>query len=321
MNTRRAFLSFIGLGLLLPLREGSPQQGRVFRLGSINQPIPKVYDELFNARMQKLGYVEGQNLLVDYVRAAAPELPGLALDLARTNVDVITCGGSASVRAVMGATRKIPVVAVDLETDPIAAGFAISLAHPGGNLTGLFLDLPGFSAKRLEILKETLPSVNRVAALHDPAMDPGPVNGVRNAAQKLKLKVFFIEVTDDSTLEPAFQRAAKERAGAVLFMHSPGLDAYKSQVLQLAMKYHLPLMALFANFAADGALLSYGPNIEELTSRMADYVDKILKGAPPGNLPIERPAKFDFVVNLQTAKALRIRIPQSILARADEVIR
>ncbi len=247
MNTRRAFLSLLGLGLLLPVPHGKAQQGKVFRVGSLNHPIPKIYDEIFSARMQRLGCVEGQNLLYETRRGTPQEFPAFALDLVRMNVDVITCAGSASVRAVMGATRKIPVVAVDLETDPVARGFASSLAHPRGNLTGLFLDLPGFSAKRLEILKETLPTVvNRVAALHDPALDTGPIDGVRNAAQKLKLKVFFIEVRDETTLEPAFQRAVQQKAGAVLFMHSPGLDAYKSQVLELAAKYRIPLMALFA---------------------------------------------------------------------------
>ncbi len=321
MNTRRALLSFIALSLLLSVRQGNAQQGRVFRVGSINQPIPKIYDELFLARMEKLGYVEGQNLLIEYSRGTAQELPSRAADLVRVNVDVITCGGSAAVRAAMGATRKVPVVAVDLETDPVARGFASSLGHPGANLTGLFLDLPEFSAKRLEILKEALPTVTRVAALHDPAMDAGPVNGVRNAAQKLNLRVFFIEVPDGSTLEAAFKEAIERKAEAVLNMHSPGLDAYKAQMLELAARYRLPLMALFANFAADGALLSYGPNIEDLTSRMADYVDKIFKGTRPGDLPIERPAKFDFVVNLRTAKILGLKIPHSILARADDVIR
>jgi putative ABC transport system substrate-binding protein len=287
----------------------------------LNQPVPKIYEDLILAGLQKLGYAEGQNLFVQRNYGAAQELPALASDLARANVDVIMCGGSPAVRAAMGATRKIPVVAVDLETDPVAQGFASSLAHPGGNLTGFFLDLPEFSAKRLEILKETLPTVTRVAALHDPAMDAGPVNGVRNAAPRLNLNVFFIEVTDDLTFEPAFQSAVKHKAGAVLLMPSPALDAHKVQVLELAAKYRLPLMALFANYAVDGALLSYGPNVEDLTSRMSVYADKILKGTRPGDLPIERPAKFDFVVNLRTAKMLGLKISQSILARADEVIR
>lgn len=320
MSTRRAFLTFLALGLL-SARGSKAKQEKVFRIGIFNQPVPKIYDELFLARMQKLGYVEGQNLLVEYKHAPVQELPALALDLVRANVDAIACGGSASVKALMNATRKIPVVAVDLETDPVASGFAASLAHPGGNLTGFFLDLPDFSAKRLQILKEALPKATRVAVIYDPALEPGPVNAVRNAARALNLRVFVIEVPRGSDLDAAFKVAHERRAGAVLNMHSPGLDAYKPQMLQLAARYRLPLMALFSGFAADGALLSYGPNVEDLTSRMADYVDKILKGSRPGDLPIERPAKFDFVVNLRTAKTLGLRIPQTILARADEVIR
>ncbi|HTS51815.1 MAG TPA: ABC transporter substrate-binding protein [Burkholderiales bacterium] len=321
MSDRRTFLSLLALGLLLSVRQGKAQPGKVFRIGMFNQPGPRIYEELILAGLQKLGYVEGQNLLLERSYGTPQELPALASNLVRLNVDLIACGGSAAVRALMGATRKIPVVAVDLETDPVAQGFASSLAHPGGNLTGFFLDLPEFSAKRLEILKETLPTVTRVVALWDPAMDRGPVNAVRSAAQALNLRLFVIEVPDGSTLEAAFKEAIGRKAGAVLNMHSPGLDAYKAQILELAAQYRLPLMALFANFAADGAVLSYGPNIEDLTSRMAVYIDKILKGTRPGDLPIERPAKFDFVVNLQTAKILGLKVPQSILARADEVIR
>jgi putative ABC transport system substrate-binding protein len=320
MSTRRAFLSFFALGLL-SARIGKAEQEKVFHIGIFNQPVPKIYDELFLARMQKLGYVEGQNLLVEYKHAPVQELPALALDLVRANVDVIACGGSASVKALMSATRKIPVVAVDLETDPVASGFAVSLAHPAGNLTGFFLDLPEFSAKRLQILKETLPKVTRVAAIWDPAMEEGPIRAVRNAARGLNLRVFVIEVPHGSDLDAAFKTAYERKVGAVLNMHSPGLDAYKPQILQLAARYRLPLIALFSGFATDGALLSYGPNVEDLTSRMADYVDKILKGSRPGDLPIESPAKFDFVVNVRTAKILGLSIPQTILTRADEVIR
>jgi putative ABC transport system substrate-binding protein len=321
MNTRRAFLSFLTLGLAFWTRQGKAQD-KVFRIGLLNlKPIPKIYEDLILIPMQKLGYAEGKNLLVERSYGTSQELPSRAADLVRANVDVITCGGSAAVRAVMGATRRVPVVAVDFETDPVARGYASSLARPGGNLTGFFLDLPEFSAKRLEILKETLPTVTRVAALWDPSMDEGPVNAVKSAAQGLNVRVFLIEVADNPTLEAAFEEATQRRAEAILLMHSPGLDAYKTHILELAARYRLPLMALFANFAADGALLSYGPNVEDLTSRMCVYIDKILKGTKPGDLPMERPTKFDFFVNTRTAKVLGLTIPQSILARADEVIR
>lgn len=321
MSDRRSFLSFLALGLLFPARQTGAQQDKVFRVGHLNHRIPKVYEDLLLASMQKLGYEEGKNLLMTRAFGTSQELPSLALELVRANVDVIMCFGSATVRAAMGATRKIPVVAVDFETDPVARGFASSLAHPGGNLTGIFLDLPEFSAKRLEILKEALPSVTRVAALSDPALDRGPVDSVRNAAQALNLRVIVIDVPDGSMLEVAFKGAIEQNAAAIIMMHSPGLDAYKPQILELAAKYRLPLMVLFANFVVDGALLSYGPNVEDLTARVCVYADKVLKGTKPGDLPIERPTKFDFFVNARTAKRLGLSIPQSILARADEVIR
>lgn len=320
MSDRRSFLALLGLGLLLPAEPSRAQQGKVFRIGHLNHKIPKRYDDILVATLQNLGYEEGKNLQIQRAFGTAQELPSLALNLVRANVDVIMCAGSAAVRAAMSATRKIPVVAVDFETDPVARGYATSLSHPGGNLTGIFLDLPEFSAKRLEILNETLPGLTRVATVYDPALDRGPVNSVRGAAQALHLTVILIEVPDGSMLETAFKAATKQNAGVIIFMHSPGLDAYKDRTLQLAAKYRMPLMVLFASFVVDGALLSYGPNVEDLTARMCVYVDKIFKGAKPGDLPIERPTRFDFFVNVRTAKSLGLSLPQSILTRADEVI-
>jgi len=320
MNYRRVFLPLIFLWLGCCVPDGTAQQDRVFHIAILNHKIPKVYEDVFLDPLRKLGYMEGQNLTVERAFGSSKELPALAAGVVRANVDLIIAGGSTGVRAAMGATRKIPVVGIDLESDPVASGFASSLAVPAGNLTGFFLNLPAFSAKRLEILKEALPGVTRVAVLYDPTLDKGPVNGVKDAARDLNLTLLFFEATDERTLEAAFKAAAKNKAGAVINMHSPGLDAYKARIIELATSHRLPLMALFASFTADGALLSYGPNIEDLTSRMSVYADKILRGARPGSLPIERPAKFDFVVNLKTAKALGIKIPSSVLARADEII-
>ena len=244
----------------------------------------------------------------------------MADELVRMNIEVIYAGGSSGVRAAFNATREIPIVAVDLETDPIASRMVASLARPGGNLTGFFLDLPEFSAKRLEILKEALPTVSRVVVLWDSSLDPAPLSRMDSAARTLKLGLIRSEVRTVADIENAFRTAADRKAQAVMVMQSPTLDGYKDQILQFGEKYRLPVFAVFANFAAEGAVLSYGPNVNEMVARSAAYVDRILRGAKPGDLPIQRPVKFDLLVNLKAAKALGLSITHSVLVRADEVV-
>jgi len=319
---RRAFLTTLSLGLTMPARDAKAQRSGGFRIGFLwPGPHPPEYHEGVVEALHGFGYREGQNLVVDYRFGAPDELRSQAVELVHLNVDVIHAGSSAGTRAAIGATRKIPIVAVDLETDPVANGFASTLAHPGGNLTGFFLNFPEFSAKRLEILKEALPSVSRVAVLWDSSMERAPLSGLEAAAQRLKLHLSVIELRDDTELPRAFDRATKMKAGVVMVMPSPRLDGYKLKILELAAAQRAPVMTLFAHFTADGGLLSYGPNIRDLLGRSATYVAKVLEGNKPGDLPIQRPAKFDFVVNLKTAKTLGITIPESILLRADEVIR
>jgi putative ABC transport system substrate-binding protein len=270
--------------------------------------------------MRSLGYVDGENVSIDDRSAPPQQLGIVALELVRSNVDVICAGSSAGVRAAMNATRSIPVVALDLESDPVASGFASTLARPAGNLTGFFLDFPEFSAKRLELIKEMLPGTSHVAILWDSSMDRTPLTGMESAARALNMRVHIIEVRDVSDFEVAFKRAVEARADIVMVMPSPRLDGSKAKIMALANSHHLPIMALFAHYASDGALLTYGPNIEDMNAREASYVVKILKGTRPGDLPIQRPEKFDFVLNLRTAKVLGISVPQSVVARADEII-
>jgi putative ABC transport system substrate-binding protein len=270
--------------------------------------------------MRGLGYVDGENVIIDDRSGPPQQLGAVALELVRSNVDVICAGSSAGVRAAMSATHTIPVVALDLESDPVASGFVSTLARPAGNLTGFFLNFPEFSAKRLELIKEMLPNASHVAILWDSSMDRTPLSGMEGAAHALNMRVHVIEVQDASELEAAFRRAGEVRAGIVMVMPSPRLDGSKVTILALGSSHHLPIMALFAHYASDGALLTYGPNIEDMNAREAVYVVKILNGARPGDLPIQRPEKFDFVLNLRTARALGIKIPQSVMARADSVI-
>jgi putative ABC transport system substrate-binding protein len=319
---RRAFLTSLSLGPLLMASDGKAERDRVFRLGMLwLGPHPPVYHEGVVDALRELGYVEGRNLVVDYRFGGPQELVAQAAELVGLKVDLIHAGSSAGTRAAMAATRNVPIVTVDLETDPVASGFASSVARPAGNLTGIFLNFPEFSGKRLEILKETLPRVSRIAVLWDASMDRSPLSGMDDAARRFNLRLFMVEVRDDSDLESAFKRAIQSHAGVVMVMPSPRLDGYKPQILKLGATYRLPVMTLFAHFTADGGLLSYGPNIHDMLRRSTTYVAKIFEGSKPGDLPIERPAKFDFWVNLKTAKSLHLKIPQSVLAQADEVIR
>ena len=321
MSNRRAILSILSLTLLLPPWESKSQSSKGFRLGFLwLGPHPPEYNETLLESLRDFGFVQGKNLIVDYGFGGAHELPGLAAGLVGMKVDVIHAGSSAGTRAALGATRTIPIVAVDLEMDPVASGFAQTLARPGGNLTGFFLNLPEFTAKRLEVLKETLPSLSHVAALWDASMDRAPLGGIDAAGRSLHLNVSVIDVRDDSELEPAFKRTVQMSAGAVMVMPSPWFDGLKLKILKLGAAYRVPVVSLFAHFTADGGLLSYGPNIRDLLGRSATYVAKILQGTKPGELPIQRPAKFDFVLNMKTANALHLKIPNSVLVRADEVI-
>ena len=288
MTNRRGFLGFVAaVGILVSSRESQAQQRKVFRVGAlILSGQPKFFMESWLAAMQELGYIEGQNLLLEIREGIPQQLPELALELVRLNVDLILCVSSAPVRAAMGVTRTVPIVALDLETDPVASGFAATLAWPGGNLTGLFLDLPEFSAKQLEILKETLPTLAQVIILWDHSMERTPLSSLDGASRALHLRLLIREVEDESTLASIFEDAIARKAGAVVVMQSPRLVGYRLQILKLAAASHLPVMGMFTNFTDEGALLSYGPNIDEMYRRTTVYIDSILKGTKPGDLPI-----------------------------------
>jgi putative ABC transport system substrate-binding protein len=321
MICRRTFLRSLAIGVFLAPCGSKAQQGRVFRVGLLYLGLQNPYGDLARDSLQKLGYTEGKNVVFERGFAAPEDLPSMALELVRKKVDVIWAGASPSVRAALSATKEIPIVAVDLETDPVASGYVSSLARPGGNLTGFFLDLPEFSAKRLEVLADALPSVSGVTVLWDPSLDRAPLSTIHAAARTLKLHLVVTEVQTAPDLDGAFRAAANRKGEAVMVMQSPRLDAYKDQILKLGAKYRLPVVAVFANFAAAGALLSYGPNIQDMTTRSAVYVDRVLQGAKAGDLPIQRPTKFDLIVNARTARSLGLTIEQSVLLRADDVIR
>jgi len=226
----------------------------------------------------------------------------------------------AAVRAVRAATNNIPIVAGDLESDPIASGFVASHPRPGGNITGLFMDFPDFSKKWLEVLKETLPQLSTVAVLWDPATGAYQSNAIEAAAQTLGLKLVRLEVPRPVELEAALQSAAQNDAGAVLMLSSPVIGGNTKLLANSTLKYRLPAITLFTEFARDAGLMAYGPNLLGVFRQEGVMAAKILLGANPAVIPIERPTKFEFVLNLKTAKALGLTIPASVLLRADEVI-
>jgi putative ABC transport system substrate-binding protein len=316
-------ISTLAFGILAVSLAAAQQVAKVPRIGVITLVAgPNANSEAFQQALHALGWVEGQTIAIEY-RWAAAQLDRLrdhAAELVHLQADVIVASGSHAVQAARQATPRIPIVALDLETDPVASGLAASLAHPGGNLTGVFLDQPGLGGKWLELLREAMPEVTRVAALWDAAMNPAPLRATEVVAQSLGVPLHILAVRGPHEFESVFDAITREHARALLVFQSPMLFAHQQRIADLAVTSRLPTVALFREFAQAGGLLSYGPNIQEVFRRAAFFIDKILKGAKPGDVPIERPYKFELVINLNTAKALGLTMPPTLLMRADEVI-
>jgi putative tryptophan/tyrosine transport system substrate-binding protein len=322
---RRTFVGGVAGGLLAwPLAAAAQQAGKVPVVGVLNiavGPRSLTVDTTRQA-LRELGYVEGQTIAFD-VRFAGgkPEAyPAFAADLVRRKVDVLLVSGPAAVRAATDATSTIPIVALDYESDPVQAGFARSLARPGGNMTGCFLDQPGLTGKWLELIGEAAPGVRRIAVLRDPTTGPWQLAAIKGAAEKLRIELQVLEIRSSQELDHALEVGVNAGSRALVQLSSPLFDSQHKRIADLTAKHRLPAISLFRRFAEAGGLMSYGPNQVEYTKRLAVYIDKILKGAKPADLPIEQPTKFDFVINVKTAKALGLTIQQSLLQRADEVI-
>jgi putative ABC transport system substrate-binding protein len=247
-------------------------------------------------------------------------IPPLVAEVVARKVDVILAVGSGMVQAFRTATRTIPIVALDLESDPVGSGFVASLAQPGGNITGLFLDFPDFTKKWLELLKEAIPQLSRLAVLWDPATAVTPRGAVEQAAILLSIQLDVLEVRTRSDFEEAFVIASRRGASAIVMLSSPLIGANAQPLAELAILHRLPAVTLFPDFARAGGLLAYGVNLLDMYRQTGVIVGKVLQGRKPAELPIERPAKFELVLNLRTAKVLGLEIPTSILLRADEVI-
>jgi putative tryptophan/tyrosine transport system substrate-binding protein len=303
------------------------QPKKVPRIGFLNALFPTTSPariKAFQQGLRDVGYVEGKNIVIEYRYAERKidRLPALAAELVRLKVDVIVTSASQETRAAKVATSTIPIVMIN-EPDPVGTGFVASLARPGGNITGLSTLSPELSGKRLELLKEIIPKLARVAVLGN-STSPGNADTLKElelAAEGLKVKLQYVDVLSANDIETSFRAAVKDRADAVLVLSGSIFTSQRKQLIGLAIKSRLPVSYARPEFVESGGLMTYGINLIENSRRAATYVDKILKGAKPADLPVEQPTKFEFVINLKAAKQIGLIIPPNVLARADKVIR
>jgi putative tryptophan/tyrosine transport system substrate-binding protein len=303
------------------------QPTKVPRIGFLGAPPRSAISErieAFRQGLRELGYVERKNIVIEwqYAEGKADRLPGLAAELVRLKVDLIVTSGAPVTRSTKKATSTIPIVMAQ-DNDPVGNGFVTSLARPGGNITGLATLGPEISGKQLELLKETVPKLSRAAVLGT-STRPGNAQALREielAAGAFGVKLQYLDVLSSKDIEIAFRAASKGRAEAVLVLGGPVLNPHRTQIADLAAKNRLPAVYGTPEFMDAGGLMFYGASINEMFRRAATYVDKILKGAKPGDLPVEQPTKFELIINLKTATQIGLTIPPNVLARADKVIK
>ena len=328
MTDRRSFISAVILGLVgAPFAAHAQQEGKVYRIGFLGNQQPTTpellrFFEAFRQGLRERGWVEGRNIVIEW-RAAEGSLERAveqAAEMVRLKVDVIVAV-AAGVTAAARATKTIPVV-IAIFTDPVAFGYVASLAHPGGNLTGLSVIGAELNAKRLELLTAAVPRARRVAVLGNPThrLLPQMRRDVEAAARSLRVEARFWEARDPNDFEEAFRGMSRNGVEALFVLEHPMFAFERKRIIDLAAKHRLPALYEFRAFAESGGLMTYGADYADMLWRSAYYVDKILRGAKPADLPVEQPTKFELVINLKTAKALGLTIPQPLLLRADEII-
>jgi putative ABC transport system substrate-binding protein len=327
-NRKLAGIVAVGLAFAFGGVEVWAQQPtKIPRIGYLSPTSPSISPtriEAFRQGLRELGYVEGKNIVIEYRYAERKfdRLPALAAELVRLKVDLIVTTGPTVTRAAKEATTTVPIVMTS-DSDPIGNGFVASLARPGGNVTGLSNLARELSGKRLELLKEITPGLDEVAVLGT-STEPGHAQALKEielAAGAFKVHLQYLDVLDSKDIESVFRAASKGQADAVLVMNSPFLVSHRKQVADLAVKNRLPAIYYSTEFVEDRGLMSYGVSFTDLFRRAATYVDKILKGAKPADLPVEQPKKFEFIINLKAAKQIGLVIPPNVLARADRVMR
>ena len=328
MIDRRAFLAGAIAFSAAPLAAEAQQAAKIARIGYLtgNLATSLHLQEAFRQGLRDLGYVEGRNVVIEYRSAEGKyeRLPALAADLVALKVDVIVVTSTPAALAAKQATRTIPIV-LAWAADPVGSGLVTSLARPGGNITGLSFLVPELVGKRLELLKQAVPGVTRVAALWHPGDAPertekDMLKEADVAARALGVRLQVVEARGPEDFDRAFSDMTRARADAVTVQSTNIFFIERRRLVDLAAKNRLPAMYLTREFVDAGGLMAYGPNVADLFRRAATYVDKILKGTKPGDLPVEQPTKFELVINLKTAKALGLTIPQSLLGRADQIV-
>ena len=326
---RREFITLLGgaaASVSLPFAAHAQQSRKVPRIGVLLPGTPASFSlrtKAFLEGLRDLGYLEGQTIEIEWKwgQDRVEGLPELAAELVRRNVEVIVTGGTPAAKALKGATGTIPIV-MAIIGDPVAAGLVDSLARPGGNATGFSIVAPDLSGKRLELLREIVPNVSPVAVMLNTRNPQSQfeLKETQTAARALGLRLHPIQVSPDDTLEQAFAAMSNASARTLIILTDPIFFSQRKSIVDLAARHRLPAMYFFQEFAKEGGLVSYGPSDLDLYRRSATYVDKILKGAKAGELPVEQPTKFELVINLMTAKAIGLKIGESFLLRADEVI-
>jgi putative tryptophan/tyrosine transport system substrate-binding protein len=322
---RRAFLTVVGASILAaPLATEAQQAGKVYRIGFLsNASSQSTLWFTLRAGLSDLGYLEGKNLVVEYrwAEGKVDRLPDLAAELVGLKVETIVAGGTAATQAAMRATRTIPIVMVGTG-DPLRTGLVASLARPGGNVTGLTQLGAEVAGKRLQILRDAVPNVSRVAFLRTMA-NPSHMpyfNDLQAAARELRLTLQSVDVQEPHEFEKAFAGMMRERPDALIVTGDATHRLRLAWIVDFAAKWRLPTIYQLKEYVEAGGLMSYGASLTDQSRRAAVYVDKILKGAKPADLPVEQPTRFELVINMKTAKALGLTIPPSVLGRADQVI-
>jgi putative tryptophan/tyrosine transport system substrate-binding protein len=323
---RRTFLGMIVGGLLAaPLAAEAQQSAKGHRIGLLigsSRSFVAPYLEIFRQALRALGYVEGRNIAIEYRYADGhyDRLPVLAADLVRLKVDIVVTEGTPPTRAAAQATTTIPIV-MTVTGDPVAAGLVTNLARPGGNLTGASFLFPEIAAKRLQLLKEVIPALSRVTVVLNPsnAVHGPTVKEVEVAANALGIDVQHVKIQTPADVDDALVAISRRRESLVV-LEDAMINVCSTQIAHLALKERLPTIFGLTSLAEAGGLMAYGPHRPELWRRAATFVDKILRGAKPGELPIEQPTRFDLVINIRTAQRLRLTIPPAVLVRADQVI-
>jgi putative ABC transport system substrate-binding protein len=326
MNRRHFLLTSLAGVLAVPREAGAQKEGKVARVGFLVMARNPGVESAFPRGLAELGYLEGRDVTIEWRSAdgRVHQLEVLASELVRSGVDVIVAGGPEARIAAMKAAPTVPIVVVG-GSDAVAEGWAASLARPGGNVTGLTVTYPEILGKQLELLTELMPGLSRVAVIRDPdAISPQvhltQKSVIQTAARSRRVSIDFIEVRSPSDLDAAFRRAVQDRRQAVMVIETAMIFAHRAEIVELAHRSRLPTIGQWRPSASAGFLATYGADLSDLLRRSARHVDRILKGVKPADLPIERPTKFDFVINLKTAKALGLTIPPPLLARADQVI-